>query len=525
MNQNKEENKDYVLNNLDSYIIDSRKNFVHIDPDMMEDEHFYIAQGGLTSQGHKEIIEKFVEKIIAEKENWALNTNNDYWHRPSGKIMSRLGFTSQQSEKLRKELRSVQEIINNTANNNNGDNNIEELMREVEEAIRSQQRMFELIEQFGQRCKESDERLAKELEETKKRMKEENEKFNKEMDEMFEKARKEMNEAHENVLSGINQKKTTYRDNPITCEQCFFKVETDDPRTCLIDKKTGKKFCSNSCFSKFIENEVEKEQWEERMKQMVKEAQQIRESNTKKPEEQTTNTNQLGEKPSSIKPTSSEERRKKWEEERKQKREKFEAQMKDLENKNLEDSKEWAINAIETYYLIGKYLTEQETEKALGSNWKNEINDCSSHNKIMNKYYLLTNKLEKEYDKKKKLDNELWDNKNKAINDIIHYEKNGVSLYSSSVKEKLPSHLKNDRWMDYLRESNSLAELKSRQSKIESMINKEAKNEKNHANYDYRNYDPKNSGTGIAGIIIGLLIVGAVIGLVIYLVNKNKSQT
>ena len=91
-------------------------------------------------------------------------------------------------------------------------------------------------------------------------MKEENEKFNKEMDEMFEKARKEMNEAHENVLSGINQKKTTYRDNPITCEQCFFKVETDDPRTCLIDKKTGKKFCSNSCFSKFIENEVEKEQ-------------------------------------------------------------------------------------------------------------------------------------------------------------------------------------------------------------------------------------------------------------------------
>jgi len=69
MNQNKEENKDYVLNNLDSYIIDSRKNFVHIDPDMMEDEHFYIAQGGLTSQGHKEIIEKFVEKIIAEKEN------------------------------------------------------------------------------------------------------------------------------------------------------------------------------------------------------------------------------------------------------------------------------------------------------------------------------------------------------------------------------------------------------------------------------------------------------------------------
>jgi len=79
--------------------------------------------------------------------------------------------------------------------------------------------------------------------------------------------------------------------------------------------------------------------------------------------------------------------------------------------------------------------------------------------------------------------------------------------------------------MDYLRESNSLAELKSRQSKIESMINKEAKNEKNHANYDYRNYDPKNSGTGIAGIIIGLLIVGAVIGLVIYLVNKNKSQT
>jgi len=48
------------------------------------------------------------------------------------------------------------------------------------------------------------------------------------------------------------------------------------------------------------------------MKQMVKEAQQIRESNTKKPEEQTTNTNQLGEKSSiSIKPTSSEERRKK----------------------------------------------------------------------------------------------------------------------------------------------------------------------------------------------------------------------
>ena len=69
MNINKEENKDYLLNNLDSYVIDSRGNFVHTDPDMMEDEHFYIAQGGLTSEGHKEIVEKIVEKIIAEKEN------------------------------------------------------------------------------------------------------------------------------------------------------------------------------------------------------------------------------------------------------------------------------------------------------------------------------------------------------------------------------------------------------------------------------------------------------------------------
>src|SRR2546421_7135043 len=105
--------------------------------------------------------------------------------------MNRQGFTSQQNEKLRRELRNVQEIINEATNNNDGDN-IEELIREVEEAIRSQQRMFELIEQFEQRCKESDERLAKELEETKKKMKEENEKFNKEMDEMFEKARKDM---------------------------------------------------------------------------------------------------------------------------------------------------------------------------------------------------------------------------------------------------------------------------------------------------------------------------------------------
>ncbi|RHZ36777.1 hypothetical protein [endosymbiont GvMRE of Glomus versiforme] len=349
MSQDREENKNYLLNNLDSYVVDSRGNFVHTDPDMMEDEHFYIAQGGLTSQGHKEIIEKFVEKIIAEKENWSLNTNNDYWHRPSGKIMSRLGFSSQQSEKLRRELRNVQEIVNDAANNNNEDNNIEELTREVEEAIARQQRMFEAIEQFEKRCKESDEQLAKELEQTKKQMDEENKKFKKEMDEMLEKTRKEMDKAHEAVRNEINQEKTTYRDNPITCEQCFFKVEVDDPRTCIIDKKTGKKFCSDPCFSKFIENEVEKEQWEERMKEMAKETQQIRESSTKKSEGQTNTSSQekknRNETKNETKSTDedwkkkSEEREKKREEEHKKWMEDSERKRQNDANESLEDNK------------------------------------------------------------------------------------------------------------------------------------------------------------------------------------------
>ena len=94
--------------------------------------------------------------------------------------------------------------------------------------------------------------------------------------------------------------KTTYRDNPITCDYCFFKVEVDDPRTCSIDKKTGKKFCSYSCFSKFIDNEVDKEQHEERMKQMAEEIhqtiEQAKKGNKDGQQSKGTKTNQATEK-------------------------------------------------------------------------------------------------------------------------------------------------------------------------------------------------------------------------------------
>ncbi|RHZ36775.1 hypothetical protein [endosymbiont GvMRE of Glomus versiforme] len=171
---------------------------------------------------------------------------------------------------------------------------------------------------------------------------------------------------------------------------------------------------------------------------------------------------------------------------------------------------------IENYYLITKgYLSEKEAEQALGSNWKSQINNCSSFDKIMNKYDQLKGKLEKYWTK-------ISDAKNKAFNDILNYKKDEKSIYFSSIEKELPSHLANGRWKDYLNESQSLTQLNSRQKEIEKAIDKGA--EKSEKTDNYRNYNSKNRGTGITEIIIGLLIIGAIIGLIIWLVKRNKNK-
>lgn len=65
----KKENQEYIINNLDKYIIDVNGNFFHIDEDMMvsEDERVYIGKEAV--EDCDKIRKEMVEMIIREKEN------------------------------------------------------------------------------------------------------------------------------------------------------------------------------------------------------------------------------------------------------------------------------------------------------------------------------------------------------------------------------------------------------------------------------------------------------------------------
>jgi len=67
--ERKTQNQEYILSNLDKYIIDTQGNFFHIDEDMMvnEDERFYIGKEAV--EDYNKVREKLAEMIINEKDS------------------------------------------------------------------------------------------------------------------------------------------------------------------------------------------------------------------------------------------------------------------------------------------------------------------------------------------------------------------------------------------------------------------------------------------------------------------------
>jgi len=66
------ERKLYLTNNIEKYVIDSRGNFFHVDPDMLNDDRYYISKDIFTPEELEELRGKWVEKVIENKEDWEI---------------------------------------------------------------------------------------------------------------------------------------------------------------------------------------------------------------------------------------------------------------------------------------------------------------------------------------------------------------------------------------------------------------------------------------------------------------------
>nr|CAG8476514.1 5882_t:CDS:2 [Entrophospora candida] len=63
----KENNKEFILNNPDKYLVDVYGNFCHTDPEMMESEYYYIYKSSVHK--YEKVIESIATIIINEKDN------------------------------------------------------------------------------------------------------------------------------------------------------------------------------------------------------------------------------------------------------------------------------------------------------------------------------------------------------------------------------------------------------------------------------------------------------------------------
>jgi hypothetical protein len=69
MNMTPQEKKLYLINNIEKYVIDSRENFFHIDPDMLGDERVYIGKNTFTPEDYKEIGNEMTKRVVEKKED------------------------------------------------------------------------------------------------------------------------------------------------------------------------------------------------------------------------------------------------------------------------------------------------------------------------------------------------------------------------------------------------------------------------------------------------------------------------
>lgn len=295
-----------------------------------------------------------------------------------------------------------------------------------------------------------------------------------------------------------------------TCEYCRYRVPNDDPRNPWVSSSfPGKKFCTKSCIDSHIRSKLSEQEHEETMRKIREDSDRSSEAHRKWMENSRKRQNMINEV--------FDDAHKKLEKENKEFRAKRGA-------KRLQDSKKWALNSMADWLRIYKLSEEVFTE--LGhSNWREEIGNCSNWEEIEDKYDYYLNML-KEKGKIKEQDDLENHWKDECIKDIEFY----LNLYKvkdSSLNKKLGT----DDWRKLIRDLSSESEAKNKKESLVSQI-KQAKNSeeiekidqiqnsgRNSYHYQRSNTDDYDSiGKGI----IAILGLGLVVGLIVWLVKRNK---
>jgi LPXTG-motif cell wall-anchored protein len=354
------------------------------------------------------------------------------------------------------------------------------------------------------------------------------------------------------VDSGYNSasEKTTYRDSPITCDYCGYTVKVDDPRRCWELKEKNKSFCSKSCGESWIRKEINQEEHEKFMKKIDQEIQEIKERGEKRRKEHEERIAKIA--------AEREENDKKW----KQKMEKWDREREES-GKNFDESlsrehKRFGINHVKEYCRIWK-ISDQQTFQLLGADWEQQINNASdweeADQKIKDYVRVLENKkwiIELPEDKEKAIGDiewslDLWNVEDEQLNEELNLKdwreeinacsnqkeverkkeqlKRKVKKISGSAKKKnsvrnlnysqqnyVEKHLAlpaGQSVSEYIRSAKTPKERKQREDEIRTILNK---------------FEQENRKTGAISSIVGILLIGAIIGLIIYLVKRKKNK-
>lgn len=159
----------------------------------------------------------------------------------------------------------------------------------------------------------------------------------------------------------------------------------------------------------------------------------------------------------------------------------------------LVEDKEKAIDDIEWFLDLKEIEAQQLNEELNCKDWKEQINSCSKQREVERKKNALKRKITKiSNDPKKKT--ELVDNLNYSKE---NYAKNQLKLSANqSIK-------------DYIRDAKTPEERKLREDEVRTLLNK---------------YEQESTKTRALTSIIGILLIGSIIGLIIYLVKRNKNK-
>jgi hypothetical protein len=126
--EQKANNKNYILNHLDKYVIDSRQNFYGEEADV---EFSYISKDALPDRAFEEIRDQIYQKIIQNKddweitdynsESWHINSTPVYRHKATGICNHSAGFAWEQNNRLQLVLQKAESDRNNDRPSDNED--------------------------------------------------------------------------------------------------------------------------------------------------------------------------------------------------------------------------------------------------------------------------------------------------------------------------------------------------------------------------------------------------------------------